>query len=74
MKLKIQIYLVYTLPINYTYDLSCVYMAKCVIQRSDNFIFYVIKYFMFSLLMVEAYRCTASRNTFKVLNWLLPVG
>jgi len=65
MKPTFQTYLVDTLRISYTYTLSCIFMAKCVIQHRDKFVFYIIKHFIVSLLMVETLGCPASRNTCK---------
>jgi hypothetical protein len=58
MKPTFQTYLVDTLRISYTYTLSCVFMAK----HRDKFIFYIIRYFIVSVLMVETLGCPASRN------------
>jgi hypothetical protein len=61
MKPTFQTYLVDTLRISYTYTLSCVFMAVCVIQRRDKVIIHIIRYFIVSVLM-ETLGCTASRN------------
>jgi len=73
MKPTFQTYLVDKLRISYTYTLSCVFMAVCVIQCRDVFmavcviqcrdkvIIYMIRYFIVSVLM-ETLGCVASRN------------
>jgi len=61
-----QTYLVDTLRISHTCTLSCVFMAKSIIQHREKFVFYIIRYFIVSLLMVETLGCPASRNKFKV--------
>lgn len=66
IKPTFQTYLVDTLRISYTYTLSCVFMANCVIQHRDKFVLYIIRYFIVSLLMVETLGCPASGNTCKV--------
>ena len=61
MKPTFQTYLVDKLRISYTYTLSCVFMAVCVIQCRDKVIIYMIRYFIVSVLM-ETLGCVASRN------------
>jgi hypothetical protein len=66
MKPTFQTYLMDTLRISYTYTLSCVFMADCVIQQRDKLVFHIIRYFIVSLLVVETLGRSASRNMRKV--------